>query len=134
MTWELAMELDIPGKPTAWAAPTVTRRGVSFKKKHLVSYHPLVGPLAAAEWDGEPHHGPVKLDILITRLKPKSWPRWKCEPVTKPDLDNVCKSISDALEGICYRGDQQVTWLGARKVLGDREYVTVRVWTQEWER
>lgn len=43
------------------------------------------------------------------------------------DLDNFCKSILDALNGVAYTDDSQVTRLSAELVRGDRLGVAVRI-------
>ena len=66
---------------------------------------------------GERHEGPVEVSIKVFRPLPSSRRKsQETEPDTfKPDLDNVCKAVLDALNGIAYWDDRQVTRLVAEK-------------------
>jgi Holliday junction resolvase RusA-like endonuclease len=63
--------------------------------------------------------GPVMMTVDIYRGIPKSWSKTKQEqaergiikPTLKPDVDNYVKAIKDALNGIAYVDDSQVTVL-----------------------
>lgn len=55
-------------------------------------------------------------------------------PLKKPDIDNVCKIILDALNGIAYHDDKQVVDLGIRKFYNDTPGVIVFVSPVETER
>lgn len=56
---------------------------------------------------------PVAVTILAFGELPKSKPkRMEAEPfVTKPDADNIAKAVLDALEGVAFDNDKQVTKL-----------------------
>lgn len=45
----------------------------------------------------------------------------------KPDLDNIVKSILDALNGIAYEDDSQVSELIAKKRYGDEDRITIKL-------
>lgn len=63
------------------------------------------------------YRGPVALCVTEYRRIPNSWPQWRRNealrgaqyPITRPDIDNVLKSIKDGLKGIAYHDDSQVT-------------------------
>lgn len=67
-------------------------------------------------------HVPVEVTITTQRPLPKSRPkRTAIEPDTfKPDADNVGKLVLDALNGVAYADDGQVTRLTVRKRDRDR--------------
>ena len=50
-------------------------------------------------------------------------------PTTKPDTDNIVKSILDSLNGIAYKNDKQVVDLRVRKQYA--EVPSVSVWIRE---
>lgn len=58
--------------------------------------------------------GPVQVHITVYRKIPKSWSRKRRDAavnqpcITKPDADNVIKSILDALNGTAYQDDAAV--------------------------
>ena len=76
----------------------------------------------------------VRICVEITQQIPKSWSnsktikaeRGEIVPTTRNgDLDNICKSILDALNGFAYADDAQVTTLIASKKYGVCPFVTV---------
>ena len=49
----------------------------------------------------------------------------------KPDFDNMCKLVADALNGVCYKDDAAITdWSGCKRY-GVFARAEVRVWTLE---
>ena len=56
--------------------------------------------------------GVFSLKVTEYRAIPKSWSKRRKEeakyPVSKPDIDNVYKIVSDALNGIVWKDDSQV--------------------------
>ena len=70
---------------------------------------------------------PIRVVITIVKQIPSSISQKKAKlmingeilPTTKPDLDNICKSICDALNGIAYYDDNQIVELNIKKVYGD---------------
>lgn len=80
-----------------------------------------------------------RIDIVAFKEPPKSFSRKKAimalkgelVPVTKPDLDNVAKIVLDALNGVMWRDDSEVTALSVHKVYGERSTVKVSVSWQE---
>lgn len=69
--------------------------------------------------------GPLALEATFYRLKPKSKPK-KCKyPDTKPDLDNLCKSVTDALEGVIYTNDSRFVDKVLKKRWGDPPRVEI---------
>ena len=74
-------------------------------------------------------------NILIGVSIPKSYPKYKqalcrCRmiaPAKKPDLDNVLKSIMDALNGYAFDDDSQIVKVIAEKVYADEPFVEVAI-------
>lgn len=100
---------------------------------------------AAAEVIDEPHAGPVELGLAFTFARPKSHYRTgahagELKPgsprhqMTRPDLDKLARAVLDALTGIAFRDDGQVSVLLATKRFGERAGVTVTVSSLEAER
>ena len=53
-------------------------------------------------------------------------------PTKKPDADNIAKIIMDAINGILWRDDKDVTSLMVNKVYSEKETVCVTVsWKEE---
>lgn len=77
---------------------------------------------------------PVKACIEVIQQIPKSWSnsktlkaeRGEIAPVSRNgDLDNIAKSILDALNGYAFKDDAQVTTLMVSKRYGNCPFVTV---------
>lgn len=61
-----------------------------------------------------PSGTPIHLEAIFYRSRPKS--RKKDDlPVTRPDIDNYTKLLTDALEKFCYDNDSQITTLEVKK-------------------
>ena len=69
----------------------------------------------------------VRLDFLF--LRPKSLSKKTRYHTKKPDVDNLAKSVLDALEGIIYVNDAQVISLQVTKDYGAP---LCRVQVKEW--
>lgn len=83
---------------------------------------------------------PVRIEVTIAVAVPKSWSKKKREqaisdeilPTKKPDLDNVLKSIFDALNGFAYEDDAQIVEIQAeRYYTGEEPFINVKV--EEYE-
>lgn len=82
----------------------------------------------------EPLQGPLSLTITVRRVRPASYPKrptktcpWPFAWTRKPDLDNFVKPIQDALTGIAWIDDAQVTDLTVRKRFGPRAETVIEV-------
>lgn len=70
-----------------------------------------------------PHPGPVEVDINAYFPIPASWPKAKqiragageLKPSSRPDIDNIAKQVTDAMNGIVYLDDAQIVTLYVRK-------------------
>ena len=66
--------------------------------------------------------GPVHLRIQFYLPCPKSAPKRKVpRPTKKPDLSKLARCIEDALTGVLYHDDAQITRLEVTKVYAGRE-------------
>lgn len=69
-----------------------------------------VRTVAAATYSGEPLKGPVSVTLGFYMPRPKSHPKTKTTyPTSRPDADKLARSILDAVKGICFVDDSQVT-------------------------
>ena len=84
----------------------------------------------------EPFHGPVELTLRAYYPIPSSWPKGKSAkalarlllPTVKPDLDNVLKSIMDAVNGLAWDDDKQVVMFKTSKEYSANPRVEVEIW------
>lgn len=110
----------VAGTPVPKARARVTRSGHAFTPKRTVLAEQAVRDAYLQAWAGHaPLCGPVSVTILCTFPIPKSWSRAKREAAKlhtiRPDLDNLCKTVTDALNGHAYVDDSQVCELRATK-------------------
>jgi len=76
----------------------------------------------AALWTGA-----VSITASFFLPRPKSLPRRVVEHVKKPDSDKLLRNLLDALKGVVYQDDAQVTEIHATKRYSDAPGVVVRV-------
>ena len=87
----------------------------------------------------EPFTGPLVMRLYFYMPIPKSETKAnklkmlekKIRPTKKPDIDNLVKSVMDALNGIAYEDDSQIVTLLAKKYYG--EMPCVKIIVAEWE-
>lgn len=129
------VEFVVPGTPVAWARARLSGR-THYTEPRVAAYKHAVGLLARAAMAGrQPFGGPVSLHVRAFFAVPKSWPRRRREaalageitPTGKPDWDNVGKAISDALNGVVYVDDAQVSSGVVEKAYGATPHVVVQV-------
>jgi Holliday junction resolvase RusA-like endonuclease len=119
----------------------VTARG-GFARTYTPAATRAAEQAVASCWEqsgGIALDGPLWIDLLFATDRPQShWlknDRLSTEakrhpyPIRKPDIDNLCKLILDALNGKAYRDDTQVCDLKAQRIWADRDfpYTTVKI-------
>jgi len=113
----MKLTLTIPGEPVAKGRPRVMKSGITFTPAKTKNYETLVKELFIIKYlDHRPLEGPLRCFIDAYMQIPKSASKKKLEamqkgyirPTKRPDVDNLCKSITDALNGIAYRDDSQI--------------------------
>lgn len=77
--------------------------------------------------------GQISVSIAVFRALPKSRPKKiASEPDTvKPDVDNIAKTVLDALNGVAYADDSQVVRLVVNKFPRERREEHITVWIDE---
>lgn len=113
------IKIVAPLEPVPFPRPaqSVKRR---FNPKRYSDFKAALGFYAKAALQGQaPFSGEVKLTAEFYRPKPK--PRKGTPPQVSfiGDIDNYLKAVMDALIGVCYVDDRQVTALSGRKIFGD---------------
>lgn len=111
--------LTIPGKPKAKERPrTVTKNGRTwtFTPKATLKYEQTVRDAwEAAELTVVTGLVAVNVDFWPDHTEVRIRPMDAEPPSTKGDIDNLTKSVLDALNGVAYEDDVQVAKLAARK-------------------
>ena len=133
------IQFTVPGEPQGKARPRVTRNG-TFTPKKTRDYENKVQQ-AYREQCGDMFCDSSALIVTIAAhfQPPKSVSRRKraamiagmIQPKCKPDADNIAKAICDALNGIAYRDDAQITCLIVEKQYAEEAGVTVHIAARE---
>lgn len=84
---------------------------------------------------------PFTVSIVARYSVPQAWSKSKREkalngeicPQTKPDCDNIVKSVLDALNGVAYADDKQVVAVSCRKKYAAEPCVMVKIEEEENE-
>lgn len=82
-----------------------------------------------------PKKQPLHVALIFGMPIPKSTPKKLKEKmlsgdeyhVKKPDIDNLAKSVLDALNGIAYPDDSQITSLNLKKVYSEEPHIWVMI-------
>ena len=122
--------LYVPGIPVAQGSKNAYRRGERIvlveTAKRLPAWRYQISH-AARELNKELiEFDAVRVTLLFMLPQPKKPVRQY--PTTKPDIDKLSRAVLDALTGVLYKDDSQVTQLDAQKVYTYGEpgvYITV---------
>lgn len=137
------IRFTIPGPAIGKGRPRFSRKsGAAFTPAKTRNHEAFVRMLAteAMEEDGydgslrAPLDKPVKLIVQVFCTIPPSWNKAKREAAKanilrpgKPDLDNVIKSIGDAMNGVVFADDKLIYRVEATKMFADIACTTVEV-------
>lgn len=84
-----------------------------------------------------PLEGPIRMNIIAVLILPKSLTGMKkilagagvLRPCKRPDIDNIIKLASDALNGIIYKDDCQVVEGSFKKIYAERPFLRIEIET-----
>lgn len=128
--------VTIPGKPIGKGRPRTTKTGITYTPAKTRQWERTASILAKSEMAlSRPISRPVEVFIVLSFSIPASWSRKRRSKAlagdightTKPDADNAAKAALDALSGIVYRDDSQITDLIVRKRYSETPQVQVTV-------
>jgi len=118
----MSYNLWYPVKPKAAPRPRVTQNG-TYNDSDYTKWKNGLKLLAKSKIKKQ-IEGEVYLQIEFFYEIPKSWTKKKKENAkwhtSKPDIDNLIKSVMDSLNGIAFKDDSQVVMIQARK-----QYATI---------
>jgi Holliday junction resolvase RusA-like endonuclease len=113
----------VHGPPVAWQrARSNGRRRYTDPR---VAAHKAAVALAARAAGVTPLDGPVGVTVAVVLARPQRLLAKRCPdaPIpapVRPDVDNYAKAVLDALNGIAYADDGQVTTLNVTKWYAER--------------
>ena len=131
-------EFKIPGKIQAKQRPRFSKSGIVYTPKETRVYENFVRVCYndyADQYKWEPYVGQIRAEVEVFVQVPKSDSKLKKQtklvgeirPTTKPDCDNLAKSILDSLNGLAYQDDKQVVELEVKKFYAEQPEVKVKL-------
>lgn len=128
--------VTVPGKPIGKGRPRTTKTGITYTPAKTRQWERAASVLAKRELAfSKPMQRPVEVFIVLSFSIPASWGQKRRAKAlagdightTRPDADNAAKAALDALSGIVYRDDSQVTDLIVRKRYSETPQVQITV-------
>lgn len=122
------IRFKIIGAPVAKGRPRFARRGnfvTTYTPENTRTWEAFVKDQSNRHRPEKLWEGALLMTLVFYMPRPKSLPKKVIHHIKKPDLDNLAKSIKDALQGIIYRTDSQIVELNLRKIYGTCEHGVV---------
>ncbi len=124
----------VPGKPIPQGSKNIMNRGgkswlVDQNVKNLREWRTSVNLKAREHWKAEPETDDVGLILRFVMPRPKNHytakgnksKLWRRYLKTKPDIDKLTRAVLDALTGVLYVDDSQVSTVYAVKEYCEKE-------------
>ena len=132
------MTFMVEGEAVPQGRPRFTKNGHAYDPEKSRDYKEQVALAASLSMRGHsafPKEIPLKCVITIWQKMPKRFTKKQKElaeneflrPTVKPDVDNVAKAITDAMNGIVYADDSQIVELVCGKYYAVEPRVMVEV-------
>ena len=132
----MEISFSVPIRPVGKARPRFTRFGRAYTPTKTRDFEKTVAwyaKRAMCQCLPIASESPVRVQIEMTLAPPLSWSRKRRSAVfgafcvKKPDCDNCAKAILDALNGIVFEDDAQVSELAVKKVYGEKDEIKIGV-------
>ena len=111
--------IEVPGRCVPCPRPRVSRRGTYYPKRYTdwleSARYEALRAVGRVLWEG-----PVTLVVSFNGARPNA------------DTTNMLKSVEDALQGIVFVDDKQVTSVTAEKKTGGTAFTQIQV-SERWE-
>ena len=131
-----SVTIELMGPPKGKGRPRFVRRtGHAYTPQPTRSYEAALRYAAQVKMGNYPPiEGAVRIEVLAAFPVPVSWPNNRradalsgvVRPTSKPDADNLLKSLGDAFNGVVWRDDSQIVTALISKRYSDRP----RLWVQ----
>jgi Holliday junction resolvase RusA-like endonuclease len=134
-TWK-SIEFVVPGPPRGKGRHRMTRTGHSYTPQDTMMYENLIKSSFLSSF---PPNGGYEDRITLTVVAffaiPKSASKKKkvdmacamIQPTKKPDVDNILKVVCDALNGVAWKDDAQITEAFVYKEYDENPHLTVSI-------
>lgn len=130
-------EFEVPGKIIGKGRPRLNSyTGAVYTPTRTKDYETLVEQYFLLKYPRfKPFEGRVQVEINAAFEVPKSAKKAekemmlenKINPTKKPDIDNIVKIILDAMNGIAFKDDTQITKLNVEKKYSESESVYIKI-------
>lgn len=122
----ISVQFTVPGEPKGKGRPRFLKTGRTYTPPATIQYEKHIAARALESMRGQPVNTPCSVSIVAYKGVPASWSKARrqralqgLEVPGKPDLDNVAKAVLDALNGVVYADDVQVTRLKVKKMFSE---------------
>lgn len=123
------LRLTIPGEPVAFARAGTNGKRRYTPPKQAAAMRQIQLAAMQAFRGRDFFEGALRVEIEAVYTAPASWSaKKKAETeykTSKPDADNLCKLILDALTGIIWKDDQIVSHIEVTKRYGETPHTSV---------
>ena len=130
-------EFEVPGKIVGKGRPRLNGyTGAVYTPTRTKDYEDLIKQYFLLKYPRfSSFEGRAKVEITAYFEIPKSTKKADKElmldnminPTKKPDIDNIVKVILDAMNGIAFKDDTQITRLYVEKLYGEEEKINVKI-------
>jgi len=136
----MKIKLNFEIKPMAKQSFRTTRTGQKYLDASVIKYRKAIRNMAILQMrkqKAEKIEGAVNMNIIYAFRRPQSLSKKERNEIdggktvpktTKPDIDNLTKAILDALNGIVWKDDAQVTQINIQKVWSAKDQIEVEIW------
>ena len=118
-------------------AVRMTQRGKFVNKQAIkyLNYKSAVRMLSKVQYKGELIDTPIEVECRFYFKPPKSYTKTKMKQISskqmlytkKPDVDNLFKGVTDALNGVLYNDDSQIVKATMYKEYSDEDRIVVEI-------
>ena len=115
------LALFVPGRPAPQGSKRHVGRGILVESsKACAPWRTTVAWHVAQVHIGAPLDGPLAVRLQFVMPRPAGAPKRSTPPAVKrPDVDKLARAVLDALSGVAWRDDSQITDLRASKRLAE---------------
>lgn len=127
----------IPFAPVPKGRPKFTRTGHAYTPKKTAEYEKKVSEYYKykCNWEPEMFEGPIKVIMSFQMPIPESFTKKRKQAIMDgdnrhtsiPDLDNLAKAVLDALNGIAFKDDSQISSMRLAKYYSSYPGVRLKI-------
>lgn len=127
------MEFEVNIRPHGKQRPRVCKNGITFTPKKTLDNEKLIR-LAFIQSKCSKLEGNLNVEITAIFAPNKSETKKnKALQITgipynkKPDIDNICKEVLDALNGMAWNDDASVVKMSGEKIYGSEDKLIIKI-------